>query len=184
MNTKNISSLILFVVCIMFCACSDLNPSEKLLVGSWYDTGNMKSEGQEIVYEGTSTYNEDRTCMSKYSMRITYYSEGIQEIVTVSYKTKGKWKIEGKLLVESCTDADVKVDNVDLMGEELTTDIEKIKEVKNSEIERFRYDAAIPLKSNLLKGSKDRIVKLNESFLVTIDNGNQRSEYRRVSYTK
>ena len=120
----------------------------------------------------------------QYSMRITYYSEGIQEIVTVSYKTKGKWKIEGKLLVESCTDADVKVDNVDLMGEELTTDIEKIKEVKNSEIERFRYDAAIPLKSNLLKGSKDRIVKLNESFLVTIDNGNQRSEYRRVSYTK
>lgn len=184
MKTKNISSLILFVVCIMFCACSDLNPSEKLLVGSWYDTGNMKSEGQEIVYEGTSTYNEDRTCSTKCSMRITNYTDGLQEIVTVSYQTNGKWKIDGKMLVESCTDADVKVDNVDLQGEQLTTDLEIIKEIKKSEIERFRYDAAIPLKSNLLKGSKDRIVKLNDSFLVTIDEDNQREEYRRVSYTK
>lgn len=88
------------------------------------------------------------------------------------------------MLVESCTDADVKVDNVDLQGEQLTTDLEIIKEIKKSEIERFRYDAAIPLKSNLLKGSKDRIVKLNDSFLVTIDEDNQREEYRRVSYTK
>lgn len=163
---------------ITMASCDSLNPSERLMVGKWYcPLSNKDWSGEQY-----DTYNEDKTCVSHGTIRLVKeISEGVQEIVTFSFSTKGTWSINDKIETENTTDADIKIEDVSFQGENLTDDRNIIRETIDSEKKRLYYDLVIPLKKELMGKDSARIITLNETTCVTVDKDGEKTESRKVS---
>lgn len=174
----------LFFALLTLASCSQLNPSEKLMVGKWYSQAQQAEDkdGYSFVAEEYSTYNEDKTSDSHGTIRATYkIDEGVYEIVTYEFKTKGTWTIVDKQLQENCTYADVSIKDIEAAGENVNTDKAELREALESEKKRLYYDVAIPMKKGMMGESVDKIMTLNDSQLVTIDKDGTKSEYSKIA---
>lgn len=159
-------------------SCDNLNPSERLMVGKWYSSDNS----EHVTFEVYNEYNEDKTCNSNGTIRYIFdESDGIQEVMTLSFTTKGTWSINDKIITVNTTDVDIKITDLTLQGENLTDDRSVIQEVVASEKKRLYYDLVIPLKKEFMGEYSDRIITLNETTCVTVDKDGERSEYRKLS---
>ena len=179
---KNLIYLIFALLTLA--SCSQLNPSEKLMVGKWYSQSQQEEnkDGNSFVAEDYSTYNEDKTAEEYGTIRYTYkIDEGVYEIVTFEFKCKGTWAIVDKQLQETCTYADVTIKDIEAAGENVNTNKTELNEALESEKKRLYYDVAIPLKKELMVASADKIITLNENQLVTIDKEGIKSEYSKIS---
>lgn len=179
---RNLIYLILAILTLA--SCSQLNPSEKLLVGKWYSQSQQDEDkdGYSYVGEGYYTYNEDKTSECHGTMRCTYkIGEGVYEIVTFEYNCKGTWAIADKQLQENCTYADVTIKDIEAAGENVNTNTVELREALDSEKKRLYYDVAIPMKKNLMEAGAEKITILNDSKLVTIDKDGTKSECSKIA---
>lgn len=172
----------IIIALLTFVSCSDLNPSEKLLVGQWYSSASQDG-ANSFVWEEYDTYKEDRTSEFHGTVRytITDKENGIQEIVTCEIKGNGTWSIKDKRLEENITYADVSIKDVEFTGDNVTNDKSQLREAIDSEKKRLYYDLAVPFKKELMGESVDKIKTLNDNKLVTVDKDGEVSEYSRIS---
>lgn len=179
---KNLIYLIFALLTLA--SCSQLNPSEKLMVGKWYSQSQQEENknGYSYVEEGYYTYNDDKTSECHGTIRATYkINEGLYEIVTYEYKCKGTWAIVDKQLQDTCTYADVTIKDVDAAGENVNTNKTELNEALDSEKKRLYYDVAIPWKKEMMGASAEKIITLNANQLVTIDKDGNKSEYSKIT---
>lgn len=163
---------------ITMASCDSLNPSERLMVGKWYN----QESGKNFSGEQYDTYNEDKTCVSHGTIRyVIEISEGVQEVVTLSISTKGTWSINDKIETDNITYADIKIEDVSFQGENLTDDRNFIRETIDSEKKRLYYDLVMPLKKELMGEDSTRIITLNETTCVTVNKDGEKTEIRKVS---
>lgn len=172
----------LFFALLTLASCSLLNPSENLMVGKWYSSKGQNSDGVSYVAERYDTYNEDKTFESSGTVRYTYkVDEGVYEIVTYEFKTKGTWAIVDKQLQGNITYADVTIKDIEAAGENVNTDKTELREALESEKKRLYYDVAIPMKKSMMGAGAEKITTLNENQLVTIDKDGVKAEYSKMS---
>lgn len=174
----------LFFALLTLASCSQLNPSEKLMVGKWYSQSQQDEDkdGYSFVEESYYTYNEDKTSDRHGTLRSTYkIDEGVYEVVTYEFKTKGTWAIVDKQLQENITYADVTIKDIEAVGENVNTDKTELREALESEKKRLYYDVAIPLKKEMMGEVAEKIITLNENQLVTIDKDGTKSEYSKIA---
>ena len=181
---KTFYVLVVLFAIVMMAGCDSLNPSERLNVGKWYTSLNHVSDsvgGLDYIGEQYDDYNEDKTCSSKGTIRFVFDTgNGIQEIMTVSYTTKGTWSITDKTFNENTTDVDIQITDVSLQGENLTDDQSVIRDVVASEKKRLYYDLIIPWKKELMGEDSSKIIILNETTCVTVDKDGNRIESRKL----
>ena len=174
----------LFFALLTLASCSQLNPSEKLMVGKWYSQSQQDEDkdGYSIVEESYYTFNDDKTLEAHGTARCTYkIDEGVYEIVTFAMKCKGTWTIVDKQLQENITYADVSIKDIEAAGENVNTNKTELREALESEKKRLYYDIAIPMKKSMMEAGAEKITTLNENQLVTIDKDGVKTEYSKMS---
>ena len=179
---KNLFYLILAILTLT--SCSQLNPSEKLLVGKWYSQSQQDEDkdGYSYVEESYSTYNEDKTMEAHGTARCTYkIDEGVYEIVTLGYKYKSTWAIVDKQLQGTPTYAEVSIKDIEAEGKNVNTNTAELRDALESEKKGLYYDIAIPMKKSMMEAGAEKINILNESKLVTIDKDGIKSEYSKIA---
>lgn len=151
-------------------SCDSLTPSERLLVGKWYDMSENSSD--LVTSEVTTEFREDKSYVATLKARFVSEDEDgydFQKVVTMSMREKGTWNIEDKIFYTNTTSLELASINVEFVGDDVIDDKEKIKDVVESEKKSFYYDCFIPLKKECLGERAEKIVTLNEQAFVTID---------------
>lgn len=174
--------IIMFVV-----ACDSLSSSERLLVGKWYfstDSFSQHDDDGDVFTDAEfeTEYLEDKTSKAIINMRMQVVSKDrdFRETVVVTVAQKGTWSIEDKHLNENTTSVELKDISVEFEGDDLTDDVRELESAKESAKKWFYYDIFVPLKKESLGESSEKIVKLNNQNLVTVDEEGSKTEFKRI----
>lgn len=166
-------------LCFLSCGQRPQGEYEKKIVGKWHFGHSQKlEEGLTMAFEFTTDYRADKTAIYEgfIRLRVEVEDEDYANNLTFEYSISGEstWDVEGDYFIEKGNRCDIELKKASAMVEMEDNDfyIEMIKE----KLEDF-----IPeLRSSLLKKSKDKIIKLNDTEFSIEDEDGETETYTRI----
>jgi uncharacterized membrane protein YhaH (DUF805 family) len=158
------------------------NDKEKMVVGKWHgivsESIDEDDNSTKITIESRNEYHSDKTLSIYGTVRCVFDVDEIDYANTIileyNISGKGSWSVEGNNLVEKASEINIDFYNAStiIKKEDDEDYIEAYKQYIANTIPEMRHE--------MLKKSRDKIVKLTEDELVTRDNEGTEINYTRI----
>lgn len=166
------------------CMGDKLNDKEKKIVGKWHVAKTEIKEESDEGYSGTFTMelttdyrsNKTQTAEGFMRVRLNVDEDEYANTITLEYSisAKGTWSVEGNNIVEKMNEVNIEFSRASTItnNEDDEVYIEALKQY---------FDDFIPeLRNEMLKKSREEIIKLTEDELTTKDDEGEEITYTRI----
>ena len=162
------------------CMGDKLNDKEKKIVGKWHvaKTEIMDESDEGYTMELTTDYRSNKTQTAEGFMRfrLNVDEDEYANTITLEYSisAKGTWSVEGNNIVEKMNEVNIEFSRASTItnNEDDEVYIEALKQY---------FDDFIPeLRNEMLKKSREEIIKLTEDELTTKDDEGEEITYTRI----
>jgi len=172
------------LILLVGCMSDKLNDKEKKIVGKWHfakmETWEESNEDYSGTFtvEGTCDYQSNKKQVTECFMRIRLNVDENEYANTItleySISAKGTWSVEGNNMVEKLNEVNIEFSRASTIANNEDDEVY---------IEAFKqhYADIIPeMRNEMLKKSRDKIIKLTDDELTTKNDEGEEATYTRI----
>ena len=173
-----LSIALLLMMVTIGCVNSEQSRYEKQIVGKWLFTQLQDDDNMSVVMELITNFQKDKSEVFDGYMRIrTHIDDGdYANTITFEYAITGSgtWDIDSEYFVEKINKCDITLQKVSTMIQLEDDDI------YIGQMKEMLEDGMPGIRSNIMKKSKDRIIKLTDDEFVIEDEDGNKETYRKT----